>query len=185
MFGEAKMNNVHVNHGSWQTTSLLSLLKVELQVTNAAFERYKDLSFLRFEENRAPNALLAFNNLPLKLWSLQMTSIITWNNDEIWGWCVRVCQGRICVGSSEDVVQTPWIWDDMKQNLQQWHSLTGFLPVHGATLTAVQISEILRVRQTSQMKETSRVCCLIHFAASLHKQSCWYSWRGSVGVEMP
>lgn len=36
MFAEAKMNNVNVNHGSWQTTSLLSLLKVELQVANAA-----------------------------------------------------------------------------------------------------------------------------------------------------
>lgn len=98
MFAEAKMNNVNVNHGSWQTTSLLSLLKVELQVANAAFDKYRVLSFLRFEENRAPNALLAFDNLPLKLWSLQLTSIITWNNDEIWGWYVRVCQGRICVG---------------------------------------------------------------------------------------
>lgn len=67
MFAEAKMNNGKVNHGSWETISLLSLLKVVLQVTNAAFERYRGLRFLRSEENQVPNALQAFDNLPLKL----------------------------------------------------------------------------------------------------------------------
>lgn len=83
MFAEWTM--VKVNHGSWETTSLLSLLTVVLQVINAAFERYRGLSFLRSEESRAPNALQAFDNLPLKLWNLQITSIITWNNhDGMW-----------------------------------------------------------------------------------------------------
>lgn len=42
---------------------------------------------------------------------------------------------QICVQTNEDVAQTTWSWDDMKQNLQQGYSLTGFLPVHGASLT--------------------------------------------------
>lgn len=65
MFAEVKMNNGNVNHG--ETTCLLSPFKVVLQVTNAAFERYRGLSFLRSEENRAPNVLQTFDNLPLKL----------------------------------------------------------------------------------------------------------------------
>lgn len=62
------MNNSNVNHESGDAIALLSLLKVVLlQVTNAAFERYRGLGFLRFEENRAPNAAQVFENLPLKL----------------------------------------------------------------------------------------------------------------------
>lgn len=67
MFAEAKTNNGNVNRGSRDTISLLSLLKVLLlQVTNAAFERHRGLSFLRSEETRASNAVQAFENLPLK-----------------------------------------------------------------------------------------------------------------------
>lgn len=62
MFEEAGMNNGNVNHGFWEIISLLSLLKVVLRVTSAAFEKYRGLHFLSTEENRAPNALQAFDN---------------------------------------------------------------------------------------------------------------------------
>jgi len=74
---------------------------------------------------------------------------------------VRGCQGSSCVQTNADAKS----WDYMKRNLQQRCSLTGFLPVHCATLAVVPINEIFRVRQASQIKEN-------YFASPLSGPFC-------------
>lgn len=152
MFAEVTMSNGNVNHGSWKTTSLLSLLVAS---NKWCFERYRGLRFLRSEENRAPNALQAFDNLPLKLWSLQMTSIIMWNDHEIWGWYVRVCQGRFVYKPVKMWHKPPeagMTWSETFSRdtaLQDSSCLCTVPPSH------VHSHDIFRVRQASQIKETS------------------------------
>lgn len=156
------MNNGNVNHVSWDTISLLSLLQVVfLQVTNAAFGSIGASVSWNLKQIE-PQMLFK----SLKFWNLQMTNIIICESCLV----MRRCQGNFCVQINGDAKN----WDYMKESLQQWYSLTGFLPAHHATLPVVPISEIFS--QTGFTNETTLlVCCLVYFAASLHKQSCsWY-----------